>query len=71
MNLTEIDETTKRFIHKNYPQSTVNPKPTPIKDRLGVMYFNNSTSPMFESLKETASRTVPGSSIEQEEKIRA
>ena len=26
---------------------------------------------MFESLKETASRTVPGSSFEQEEKIRA
>ena len=35
------------------------------------MYFNNSPSPMFESLKETASRTVPGSSFEQEEKIRA
>ena len=35
------------------------------------MYFKNSTSQMFESSKETASRTIPGSSFEQEEKIRA
>ena len=35
------------------------------------MYFKNSTSPMYVSTKETESRTVPGSSFEQEQKLRA